>query len=200
MSWQWWVAQAFAFICLIFVVVSNQQKTTKRLIWFRNIATGFNFIGLCFLGQLSAIIMCGAGVIRNAVSLYFAYKPDTKNFVKVIAGCLIIALLIVLNIIFWKNLYNLYSILLGALLVVTFLQRKPKTIRILALVAETFSIIYYALLLTPINVVIEVFGFVSALVGIIRLDIKKKNVEPEVVEESEEVASKTEEVVDAKES
>ncbi len=173
MSWQWWVAQVFAFIGLIFVIISNQQKKTLNLIIHRNIATLFVFIGVCFLSQLSAIIMSGAGIIRNLISLFFAIKPNTKRSVKYISGAFTICLLVVLNIFFWRNLLNLYSILLGSLLVVTFLQKKASTIRILGVITEIFAIIYYCLLFTPINIVIEVFGLISAIVGIIRLDIKR---------------------------
>lgn len=88
-TWQWIVNQIFAFIGLIFVIFSFQQKSTKKLIILRNFATGFVFIGLCFLGNISAIIFCGAGVIRNLVSLYFAYKPNSKKSVKYLASVLI---------------------------------------------------------------------------------------------------------------
>lgn len=172
-TWQWIVNQIFAFIGLIFVIFSFQQKSTKKLIILRNFATGFVFIGLCFLGNISAIIFCGAGVIRNLVSLYFAYKPNSKKNVKYLASVLIIMLLVILNIIYWKNLYNLYSMVLGTLAVITFMQEKASTIRKLSVVSEVLSITYYALLLSPTNVVIEVVGLVSVIVGIVRLDLKK---------------------------
>ena len=132
-------------------------------------------MGLCFLGNISAIIFCGAGVIRNLVSLYFAYKPDTKKIVKYIASLLIVILLVILNIIYWKNLYNLFSIILGAFLVFTFMQEKAATIRKLSVIAEILSITYYAILLSPTNVIIEIIGLVSAIVGIVRLDLNKKD-------------------------
>lgn len=173
-TWQWVVNQIFAFIGLIFVIISFQQKSTKKLLFLRNFATVFVFIGLCFLGNISAIIFCGAGVIRNLVSLYFAYKPDTKKIIKYIASILIVLLLITLNIIYWNNLYNLYSIMLGTLAVITFMQEKSSTIRKLSVVNEILSITYYALLISPTNIIIEVVGLISAIIGIIRLDIKKK--------------------------
>ena len=172
-TWQWIVNQIFAFIGLIFVIISFQQKSTKKLLFLRNFAPGFVFIGLCFLGNISAIIFCGAGVIRKLVSLYFAYKPDTKKTIKYIASILIVLLLITLNIIYWNNLYNLYSIMLGTLAVITFMQEKSSTIRKLSVVNEILSITYYTLLMSPTNIIIEVVGLISAIVGIIRLDIKK---------------------------
>ena len=175
MTWQWIVNQVFAFIGLIFVILSFQQKTSYKLILLRNIATLFVFIGLCFLGNLSAIIMCGAGVFRNIVSLYFAIKPNSKKMKKYIASVIIVILLVILNIIFWNSWFNLYSMILGAFNVYTFMQEKPSTIRKCSVIAEILAITYYSLLFTPVNIVIECFGLGSAIVGIIRLDIKKKN-------------------------
>lgn len=180
-TWQWIINQIFAFIGLIFVIFSFQQKSTKKLLFLRNFATLFVFIGLCFLSNISAIIMCGAGIIRNLVTLYFAIKPDTKKQIKFIASSLIVALLVVLNIIFWKNWYNLYSIMLGTLAVFTFMQEKSSSIRKLSVVSEVLSIIYFCLLVSPINIVIEVIGLVSAIVGIIRIDIKSKKQNMEVL-------------------
>lgn len=174
MTWQWFVSQGFAFIGLIFVIISTQQKTTKGIMIHRNIATLAVFIGLCFLGNLSGIILCGVGILRNLAGLIFSIKQNTKQYVKVITGICLVALLTTLNIVFWKNWLNILSIVLGTMFIITFLQRSPKAVRIWTVVSEVVSITYYGLLIAPINVGIEVFGFISAIIGIIRLDIKRK--------------------------
>lgn len=168
----WIINQIFAFIALIICVISFQQKTTKRLLLLRNFATLSCFIGLCFLGNISAIIMCLAGVIRNIVSLYFSYKPNTKKIYKIISSVLIVLFLIMLNIVYWTNYYNILSIIVGTFAVITFMQEKPSAIRKLSIVTEILYIIYYGLLLSPLNVVIETVGLTSAVIGIIRLDRK----------------------------
>ena len=84
MTWQWITNQILAFVGLIFVVISFQQKNSKELLIYRNIATLFVFIGLCFLGNYSAIIFCGVGVLRNLVALFFAYKPNTKKYINLL--------------------------------------------------------------------------------------------------------------------
>lgn len=172
MSWQWIVSQVFAFICLIFVVISFQQKDSKKLIILRNIATLFVFIGICFLGNVSAIIFCGVGVIRNLLALYFAYKPNANKIYKYIASVILAILLIILNIIYWNNYLNIFSIVIGIMAIITFMQTKSSVIRKLSVFLEIISIIYYAILLSPINVIIEVASLVSVIIGIIRLDRK----------------------------
>lgn len=172
-SINWIISQILAFISLVLVIISFQQKGAKKLIIFRNIATLFSFAGLCFLGNLSAIIMCGAGVIRNLVSLYFATKGGSKNK-KIFASSLIVLLLIVLNIIYWNNIFNVFSIIVGTMNVVTFMQDNAKLIRKFSVISGTLATIYCLLIFAPVNAVIELFGLISAIVGIIRLDIKKK--------------------------
>lgn len=173
-TWQWIVNQCFAFIGLIFIIFSFQQKSAKKLILLRNFATGFVFIGLCILGNVSSIILCGAGVIRNLITLYFAYKPDTKKLYKYIASAFIVLLLCVLNIAFWDSFYNLFSIIIGIFVLITFMQEKASTIRKLSVISEILLSTYFILLLSPTNVIIELVGLISAIVGIIRLDLNKK--------------------------
>ncbi|MBQ8844463.1 MAG: YgjV family protein [Clostridia bacterium] len=172
-TWQWIVSQIFALIGLIYLCFSFQQKTSIRLILLRNIATLHVFTGLCFLGNLSAIIMCGAGIIRNAVSLYFSIKPETKNVIKYFLFSIISLLLVALNIIFWENYYNLFSIFIGLMLIYTFMQVNPAKIRVWSIISGVFAVVYFCLLFSPINIVIELVGVISAIVGIIRLDRNK---------------------------
>lgn len=174
-TWQWIVSQVFALIGLIFVVISCQQKTTKGILLHRNIATLAVFVGLCFLGNISSIILCGVGILRNLTGLIFALKPNTKHSVKIVCGFALVALLVSLNIVFWVNWLNILSIVLGTMLIITFLQKKPNMVRYFTVASEIVSITYYGLLLSPINVGIEVFGLISAIVGIFRLDIKRKS-------------------------
>ncbi len=173
-DFNWIVSQILAFIALVLVIVSFQQNDAKRLLVFRNIATFFSFIGLCFLGNISAVIMCGAGVIRNLTSLYFVTKEKVNKNIKLLASILIVILLIVLNIIYWENIYNIFSIAVGTMNVVTFMQENAKLIRKFSLISGSLATIYCLLIYSPINALIELFGLASAIVGIIRLDIKKK--------------------------
>ncbi len=173
MSTEWILNQVFAFIGLIFVVISFQQKDSKKLLIFRNIATLFVFIGLIIYGNVSAIIFCGVGAIRNLVALYFAYKPNTNKIYKYIASVVLALILVVLNIIYWKNYLNIFSIVIGILAIITFMQNKASTIRKLSVSLEILSISYYGLLLSPTNAAIEVIGLISAIIGILRLDREK---------------------------
>lgn len=176
LSWQWYVNQGFALIALVLVIISVQQKGTLKLLIFEWLATSSVFIGLCFLGNLSAIFMVGAGVVRDVVAIIFVLMPKIKHksAYQVCCGILISILLVVLNIIFWTDWLNLLSILIGVLGVYTFFQKSSARIRGWLVVREILIVIYYGILLSPINVVIDAFSLVSAIVGIIRLDVRKQ--------------------------
>lgn len=170
---EWILSQIFAFLGLIFIVISFQQKETKNLKKLNLIATIFIFIGLCFLGNMSAITIGCIGVIRNIISLFFSYKPPANKNIKSIISIIIIFALIILNIIFWTNLLNLLSILMGSLQVYTFMQESAEKIRKYSVVTEIIAIIYFTLLASPTNIVIEIVSLISAIIGIRRLDRKK---------------------------
>ena len=175
MTWNWWLAQGLLCITLALVVWSMQQKNAVRLIWWRLGATASCLIAVTFLGSLPLIFINIAGAIRNIATLYFAYKPDTKRTVKWIASIFIVGLLVSLNIIFWQNYLNVLSIAYGTGLVIAFMQREAKVIRKLCIIVCVLGIIISALSKSPMNVAIETFCLASAIVGIIRHDIKKKN-------------------------
>lgn len=174
MTIEWIINQVFATIGLLFVILAFQQKEAKRIILFYTLATLFVLIGMCVYGNVSSIILCAVGLLRNLVTLYYAYKPDTKRIVKLIASIILIAMLITFNIIFWDNYLNILSMIIGITAVITFMQKNAAIIRKLSVLFELLLITYFALLLSPINVIMEILGLTSVIVGIIRLDIKKK--------------------------
>lgn len=175
MTWQWFVSQGFALVALIFIVIANQQKNTLKYVWIYNFGTLSIFASVLFLGDVSAIILNAMGIIRGIIAIYFAYKPNTKPLVKTTTGVIIVIMLIVLNIVFWTNYLSIFSMVIGTLLVVTFLQNSPKLIRRWMVLTEILLVTYYIILLSPISVALELFGLISTVVGIIRLDLHKNN-------------------------
>ena len=108
-------------------------------------------------------------MLGGGAALYVLYRPN-KTAKWVMSG-VIVALLIILNIVFWENYLNIFSIVFGISMVISFMQKEAKTIRKISILVGIIGITYYALLQTPINIVIEAVGMGSAIVGIIRLDI-----------------------------
>lgn len=174
-TWQWWVAQTFVLIALALVIVSTQQKSAIRICFFKGVSTVFSCIGVCFMGQLSAIVLNAVGIARSAMAIYFAYKPDLKHHIKVTLTSALMTILIALNIVFWQGLQSILCMVVGILSIIAYIQTNPKMIRIMVFSLSIISCIYYLLIQSPMNAVIDMFGFISSLIGIIRFDLKNEN-------------------------
>ena len=173
-TWQWWVSQVLMGVALVFVIIQMQQKTAKRLLWYRMLATSIALVGAIFLGVFPVIVIMIAGIVRLSAALFFAYRPNTKIFYKWIAGALIAALIITLNIVFWESYLNILSIIFGIGMVAMYLQKNATRIRVMSICVTTFGIVFYSLSMSPMNIATEAFCLANAIVGIIRLDIKRR--------------------------
>ena len=174
MTWQWWVSQGFAVVGLVFIVVSMQQKTRVRILFFNLVATAFLLASVCFLWQLSAIVLMGVNTVRNITALGFACYPNTKRVYIWLTSAVLAIALIALNIVFWKSWLNILSITIGIGFIVAFMQTKPKNLRAIIVGVRLVAIVYWGLLLAPINASIEVIGLISTIVGIVRFDLKRE--------------------------
>jgi hypothetical protein len=107
MSFSWWLSQVFATISLIFLVISFQQVTSKRILIFKMFSTFAALIGTIFLGNISAVILCSVGAYRNVTGLYFVYHPTTPKKVRYGTRISVLVMLVFFNILFWVNYTNI---------------------------------------------------------------------------------------------
>ena len=158
MGLMWWLSQFFATISLIFLVISFQQSTSKKILITKAYSTFAALIGVIFLGNISAIVLCAVGAYRNVTGLYFAYHPTTSKKIKYATRLSVAIMLVFFNILFWVDYTNILSIILGMLCLLTYIQRYPDKIRKFGFAAHVMGIIYYIILLSPMNITIEEIG------------------------------------------
>jgi hypothetical protein len=174
-SWSWWTSQVFALLTLICLVVSMQQKVRTKFMWWNTVGMFLGLIGTIFLGEEPAIILTAVNLTRNIIVLILSYHPKAKPAVNWIFGTLLIAALTIANIVFWEGWLNVMSIAVGTGFIFSFFQPTPKRMR-LGLSIVRFPACAFAILTTNlVQAITEIVSFVSCLVGIIRLDIKRKN-------------------------
>ena len=173
-EWQWWVSQAFALVAMIFSITAMQQKSTTRILWHRSFYSLLLLCGTFFLWKLPAIIMVGVGLLRTLVLLYLSYKSKVSKNTKrwVFAG--LAAILITLNIIFWENVLSILSIAVGLAYLIAFIQQKPVNIRHITVAAASIGIVFYILVFSPMNAVINLSVLISTVVALFRIDKPKK--------------------------
>lgn len=174
-TWQWWVSQAFVLVALILVIFSTQQRTALKINIYKGISTVFSLIGLCFIGQPSAIILNAVGVLRSIMVITFGLKPNINKYVKYSLVSALLLLLVILNIVFWQSFYNILSIIIAGTLILTYIQTNPRTIRTMVCGVSIVSAIYYTMIKSPMNSIIDLIGFTSSLIGIFRIDMKMNN-------------------------
>ena len=186
-SLSWWVSQIGPIILLVCLIVSMQQRTRKKLMWWNTTGMFVSFIFTFFLGVIPVIILVGINLARNIVVLIFSHFEKVDRWIEWTAGILLIIALVVANIIFWNGIMSIASIAVGTAFILAFFQPTPKRMRFgLALVrfpAATFH--FFGGNFT--QVITELVVFTSGLVGIIRLDIKRKSTDTEVDEKPKDV-------------
>jgi hypothetical protein len=147
------------------------------MLWHRTIYSLLILAGGCFLGKLSAIILMGVALIRNIILLILSYKTKLPKPVKITIFSALAVSLIVLNIVFWENWLSLLSMATGLVFLIAFIQSKPVNVRRISVAAASLSIIYYILIFSPTNAVINIAVLISSTVGLARFDRKKKEKE-----------------------
>jgi|GEM_PF-3087735 len=175
-TWQWWVSQSFALVSIIFCTTAMQQKNTTDILWHRTIYSLLIFAGGCFLGKLPAIIMMGVALIRNIILLILSYKTKISKVIKNLIFTALAASLVALNIIFWENYLSILSIALGLAYLIAFIQSKPINVRRMSIVGASISIVFYILVFSPTNALINIAVLISSIVGLYRLDRHKNKV------------------------
>ena len=143
------------------------------MLWHRTIYSLLIFGGICFLGKLPAMIMTGVAFVRNGVLLGISYKANISKKIKWSIFAALAASLIALNIVFWENFLSILSIAVGLAFLTAFIQSKPVNVRRVSIGAAALAIIFYILVFSPVNAVINVAVLVSSIVGLVRFDKKK---------------------------
>jgi hypothetical protein len=173
-TWQWWVSQIFAALCLFCIVVSMQQKKRVTILTWNLIGTVFALTSVTFLWSFSAMILVGVATVRCITSLLFAIYLNTPKWVFYVTNCVLATAIIALNIVFWQGYLSILSMIVGIGFIISYMQTTPKNIRRTIVPIRIISTIYYFLLFAPVNAVIELTALASAIIGIIRFDTKKK--------------------------
>ena len=173
-TWQWWVAQGFALVSIIFCITAMQQKKTSDILWHRTIYSLLIFGCGCFLGVLPAIIMMGVAFLRNLILLLLSFKTKISKLAKGWIFAALAASLIALNIIFWENYLSLLSIAVGLAFLTAFIQSNPANVRRVSIVAASLAIVFYVLVFSPVNAIINIAVLTSSIVGLVRLDKRGK--------------------------
>ena len=174
LSWQWYVSQGLTNVAIIFCITAMQKTKLTDMLWHRSLYSLLLFAGVCFLGELPAMIMIGIGFVRTLVLLILSYKENATQRTRVIIFVTLALALIGLNIGFWEGWLSALSIAVGILFLLAFIQTQSKNVRRVTIVASSVAIVFYLLSFMLVNALINLAVLISTIVGILRLDKRER--------------------------
>ena len=166
------ISQILGGVVFVLVFLSMQTKSMNRVLLCQIGGNGFGLLSYVLIGGFS---VCGIYLLATlqAVSFFFIRKYDKKEpkwlqplIMLGYIGCSAVS---------FQSWVDLFPMIAGVLCAFSIGQKKPTNYRIIMLLNGSVWIVYdlvlgaYTMLATHIMIV------VSALIGIIRLDILKKN-------------------------
>ena len=165
-------AQIFGLFGAIFAMTANQMKDKKKCLFFYIISYSFFVINLILLGAYS-------GAINTFIALILTIISSRLNDKKFPMWLLLLFILLILigNIITYSNVFSLLPAVASYIYLIILLLSNMKTIRRWTVLLRVLWIIYDYIVRAYTTFVIDIVSFISSLIAIYRLDIKKKSTE-----------------------
>lgn len=165
------IGQIIGFVAMAIIVASYQQKSHKNILTFQMISGLLFTVHYIMLGAYTGAVMNLLGAVRSLV-----YSNRGKKWSSSILWpiCFSIAFLIS-GILTWDNVFSVFPLIAMLMSSVVLWIEQPKINRILSLPTSSCWLIYNIKTLSYPGIITEIFVLSSIVIGIIRLDIKKKN-------------------------
>lgn len=175
------VAQVFGLLGIIGNILIMQQKSRKMLLTFKLISDVLWTLHYLFLFAYSGFAICLISVFREIISIN---RKSHKWADCIVWPVLFITAAVGSAFLTWKGPITLLTTCASILAIISFWIGKPRLSRIMAFPIGACMISYDILIISIVGIVNEAFALVSAVVGIIRLDILKRR---EAVEAASDV-------------
>jgi len=132
-----------------------------------------------FLGAIPAIILVSINLARSQIAMTLAVLSIKKVW-GWIASVLLAIALITANLFLWENWLNIVSIVVGLGFILAYvIFERPRNTRLTIVVVRSLALTFFIVLVSPINAAIELVGIIAAIVGLVRLDFKRKDLSSE---------------------
>lgn len=169
------LAQIFGIIALIAMVLSYQCKERKKLLLLQLASNVFFVANYFMLGASTMGWMCVINVVRS-----FVFMMDDRRWAKSplwLYVFLIVAL--VTGIMSWEGPMSILVIVASLILIFALYSKNLKVTRLLFLFPPLLYISYNVYHMSFGGIGSDAFCLVSAIVAILRFDVRKKKEKPE---------------------
>lgn len=165
------IGQIIGFIAMAIIVASYQQKSHKKILVFQMVSGTLFTIHYLLLGAYTGAVMNLLGAFRCLV-----YSNRSKKWASSvlwpIGFCIAFT---VSGIMTWADMYSVLPLIAMLLSSVVLFIEKPKINRILSIPSSACWLFYNIKTVSYPGIITEIFVLTSIIIGIIRLDIKKKD-------------------------
>ncbi len=169
------LSQIFGFLVFLFVFASAQTKNMKNALLCQIGCNGFGMLSYVLLGGFSG---CGIYLIATIQSAIFYFiRKSGKDEPKWLNPVIVIAY-IACSAATLKGWLDLVPMLAAVLCAVGLAQKKPTNYRIILLLNGAIWLIYDVFMGAYTMLASHIITVGSALLGIIRLDLRKKTETP----------------------
>ena len=165
------IAQIFCCLAVTSNVISyNTKKKHRALLWLMlvNVLYGFHYL---LLNAASGAILSFLAAFRCYVYYEYTIKRIKTPFLVLITFC---SLTILLGIISYSNLFSIFAIVATLLNTIGSWHPNLKVYRICGILIALCLIIYNVHVGAILAIITTIIELISAIVGLIRLDILKK--------------------------
>lgn len=167
------ITQAFGIVGFILMILSYQMKDRKKLLYMQMASNFFFVINYYMLGALTMAVMSVLNVVRSFV---FS-KDDTKWGSSKAWLWIFLGLAVALGIVTWEGPVSLLTITATLVLIVTLYSKNMKFMRKMFLLPPLLYVTVNLIYKSYGGLGNDIFCFISAIVAIIRFDVKKKGTE-----------------------
>lgn len=167
------IGHIIGFVAMTIIVISYQQKTHKNILLFQMVSGLLFTVHFLLLGAYTGAIMNLLGALRSLV-----YSNRGKKFTSTIVWPILFTIgFAVSGILTWDGWISIVPLIAMIMSSIVLWIENPKINRALSIPTSACWLIYNIKIPEPsyAGIATEIFVLSSIIIGIIRLDIKKKN-------------------------
>ena len=163
------LAQIIGVIGAVFAMIAAQMKDKKKYLIFYAISYGFFIINMILLKAYSGAINCLILTILTLISTKFEKKKIPNLLIVIFAIVILIG-----NIITYSSIFSLLPAIASYVYLMILVSKNMKFVRKLTVLLRTLWAIYDFIVRAYTTFALDIFSFISSIIAIYRLDIKKK--------------------------
>ncbi len=168
-----YIAQILGALTTVIIAITAQLKNMKTILLLSVCANLMTATSSFLLGGLSGAWLCGVGALQTAV-LYFVEKSGAQKRTRNILLAVFAVMYVGGTVLVYQGWGDLISCTGALIYLLAIIQTKPAKYRCFAGANALLWLLYDITILAFGSMITHTVALASAVVGIIRLDIKKR--------------------------